>query len=53
MIDDGKEQETAAVEKKRDVPEPLPQDEKKGEEEETETEKEGGVSLDDIARLFK
>ena len=53
VIDDGKEQETAAVEKKRDVPEPLPQDEKKGEEEETETEKEGGVSLDDIARLFK
>src|SRR3989339_154985 len=37
VIDDGKEQETAAVEKKRDVPEPLPQDEKKGEEEETET----------------
>ena len=53
VIDDGKEQETAAVEKKRDVPELLPQDEKKGEEEETETEKEGGVSLDDIARLFK
>ena len=53
VIDDGKEQETAAVEKKRDVPELLPQDEKKGEEEETEMEKEGGVSLDDIARLFK